>query len=130
MKSVFNIADDILVYGVGNTGEEANANHNRNLEAVLKRCHERNNVLNRDKLKLQWKVSFMAMGHVFTGNGVKMGPYRAKAVQEMAKPEYVEDIQRLNGFVSNIAKYATQVKKVSELRNCKKENPLHMPVEL
>lgn len=88
LNGVLNIADDILVYSVGNTIEEANANHIRNLEALLKRCRERNIALNREKLKLQRKeASFM--GHVLTSNGVKMDPDIAKAVQDMPRPEDV-----------------------------------------
>ena len=104
LNDVLNIADDILVYGVGNTIEKANADHNRNLEALLKRCCERNIALNRDKLKLQRKeVSFM--GHVLTGNGVKIDPDKARAVQDMSRPEDVEGVQRLNGFVNYLAKF-------------------------
>lgn len=84
LNDVLNIPDDILICGVSNTIEEANAIHNQNLEALLKRCHERNISLNRDKLKLQRKeVSFM--GHILTGNGVKMDPDKAKAVQDMSR---------------------------------------------
>ena len=36
------------------------------------------------------------MGHVLTSHGVKMDPEKAKAVQEMPKPEDVEGIQRIN----------------------------------
>ena len=55
MSGALDIADDILVYGVGNNEEEATADHNRNLEALLQRCSERNIALNRDKLKLKRK---------------------------------------------------------------------------
>ena len=95
LSGVLDIADDILVYGVGNNEQEATADHNRNLEALLRRCRERNIALNRDKLKLKRKeVPFM--GHVLTSHGVKMDPEKAKAVQEMPKPEDVKGIQRIN----------------------------------
>ena len=55
LSGALDIADDILVYGVGNNEEEATADHNRNLEALLQRCSERNIALNRDKLKLKRK---------------------------------------------------------------------------
>ena len=35
LSGVLDIADDILVYGVGNNEQEATADHNRNLEALL-----------------------------------------------------------------------------------------------
>lgn len=80
---------------MGNTIEETNADYLRNLEALLKRFRERNIGLNRDKLKLQRKeVSFM--GHVLTSDGVKMDPDKAKAVQDMPRPQDVEGVQRLN----------------------------------
>ena len=82
LNAVLDIADDILVYGVGNSEQEAIVDHNRNLEALLQRCHERNIALNKDKLRLKCgEVSFM--GHVLTSSGVKMDPEKAKAVQEM-----------------------------------------------
>ena len=42
-------ADDLLVIGAGNTHEEALADHDRNLIALLQRCRERNFKLNKDK---------------------------------------------------------------------------------
>ena len=57
LSGVFNIADDILVYGVGNNEEEATADRNRNLEVLLQRCCEHNIALNRDKLKVKRKLS-------------------------------------------------------------------------
>ena len=113
LNGVLNIPDDILVGGMGNTIEEANAVHNRNLEVLLTRCHERNITLNRDKLKLQRKeVSFM--GHILTGNGVKMDPDKAKAVQDMPRPEDIEGVQRLNGFVNYLAKFLPGLADVME----------------
>ena len=113
LSGVLNIADDILVYGVGNSEQEAVADHNRNLQTLLKRCRERNIALNRDKLKLKQKeVSFM--GHILTSHGVKMDPEKAKAIQEMPKPEDVEGIQRLNGFINYLAKFLPGLADVTE----------------
>ena len=110
---MLDIADDILVYGVGNNEHETTADHNRNLEALLQRCRERNIALNRDKLKLKRKeVPFM--GHVLTLHSVKMDPEKAKAVQEMPKPEDVEGIQRINGFVHYLAKFLPGLADVME----------------
>ena len=46
------IADDILVYGCGDTEEEYIKHHDANLKALLKRARETNLKLNRKKLKL------------------------------------------------------------------------------
>jgi len=113
LSGVLNIADDILVYGVGNSKQEAVADHNRNLQALLKRCRERNIALNRDKLKLRQKeVSFM--GHILTSHGVKMDPEKGKAIQEMPRPEDIEGIQRLNGFINYLAKFLPGLANVTE----------------
>ena len=54
------ITDDILVYGTGETNEEATANHDRSLQDLLQRCKECGIVLNPDKMKVRMsEVSFM-----------------------------------------------------------------------
>ena len=38
LEGILNITDDILIYGVGDNKEEARADHDRKLEALLQRC--------------------------------------------------------------------------------------------
>lgn len=78
---VLGITDDILVYGVGDTEDEANADHDRNLKALLERSCERGIVLNKDELTF--------MGHIFTSDGLKIDHDKIKAVVDMPKPEDV-----------------------------------------
>ena len=95
LEGILNIADDILVYGVGDTVEKAIADHNRKLEALLLRCRERGIALNKEKLKLRvQRVKFM--GHVLTDSGLEPDPDKIEAIREMPKPQNVEDAQRLN----------------------------------
>ena len=47
------VADDILVFGKGDTDEEANVDHDNNLEKLLIRCRERNLKLNKEKMVLR-----------------------------------------------------------------------------
>ena len=54
------------------------------------------------------------MGHVLTPHGVKIDPEKAKAVQVMPKPEYVEFIQRINGFVNYLEKFLLGLADVME----------------
>ena len=49
LEGITAIADDLLVTGAGNTHEEALADHDRNLIALLQRFSERNFKLNKDK---------------------------------------------------------------------------------
>lgn len=104
LEGVPNIADDILIYGVEDSAEQANADHDKKLEALLQRCRERGIALNRDKLKLRLKrVKFM--GHVLTDHGLEPDPEKIEAVIDMPTPQNVEDAQRLNGFVAYLSKF-------------------------
>ena len=104
LDGILNITDDVLVYGVGDTNDEALVDHDRKLEALLQRCKARGIALNKNKLKLCiTEVPFM--GHIFSKEGLKIDPDKVKAVLEMPCPEDVEGVQRLNGFVNYLAKF-------------------------
>ena len=67
LEGILNITDDILVYGVGDTEDEARRDHDSKLEALLLRCRERGIALNKNKLKLRiTEVPFM--GHLRVTN--------------------------------------------------------------
>lgn len=53
LPGVYSVVDDILIYAEGETEEEATADHDRNLHALMERCREHNCKLNPDKLKLK-----------------------------------------------------------------------------
>ena len=53
LKGVSVIADDILVYGCGDTDEDAMADHDKNVEALLQRAREVNLKLNKKEPKLK-----------------------------------------------------------------------------
>ena len=40
LEGIPKIADDILIYGVGDTGKQANADHDKKLQALLLTCRE------------------------------------------------------------------------------------------
>ena len=108
LDGILNITDDVLIYGVGDTEDEAIVDHDRKLEALLQRCKAHGIALNKDKLQLRiTEVPFM--GHVFSKEGLKIDPDKAKAVLEMPRPEDVEGVQRLNGFVNYFAKFLSRL---------------------
>ena len=47
------IADDILIYGIGDTLDEARQDHDKNLSLLLERCRQKSVKLNRDKVVLR-----------------------------------------------------------------------------
>ena len=95
------------VYSVGDTEDEAIVDHDRKLEALLQRCKAHGIALNKDKLQLRITEKPFT-GHVFSKEGLKIDPDKAKAVLEMPRPEDVEGVQRLNGFVKYLAKFPAQ----------------------
>lgn len=104
LDGILNITDEVLVYGVGDTDDEALVDHDQKLEALLQRCKARGIALNKNKLKLRiTEVPFM--GHIFSKESLKIDPDKAKAVLEMPCPQDVEGVQRLNGFVNYLAKF-------------------------
>ena len=71
LEGVTAIADDLLV--TGNTHEEALADHDRNLTALLQRCRERNLKLNKGKFVFkQQKLKYC--GHILTSEGILPDP--------------------------------------------------------
>ena len=69
-------ADDILIYGVGDTEEEAICDHDRKLTVFMERCREKNLKINRDKMKLR-ESSVLYLGHRITAEGVRVDEMRS-----------------------------------------------------
>ena len=104
VEGVLDITDDIVVYGVGKTEEEAGVDHDKKLLKLLERCRSHGVALNPEKLKLRRKrVTFM--GHELTNKGINMDPEKAKAILEMPRLTNVEEVQRLSGFVNYLSKF-------------------------
>ena len=55
LNGVQTIADDIIVFGVGDSKDEAMKDHDHSFKALLERCLARNIKLNEEKMK--FKVS-------------------------------------------------------------------------
>ncbi|CAB3260205.1 unnamed protein product [Arctia plantaginis] len=70
IEGVIAIADDIMVFGEGDTMEEALRDHDIKLEKVLQRAEQRNLKLNNKKCKIR-KTEIEYMGHLFTNKGIK-----------------------------------------------------------
>ena len=111
--SVACIADDILVYGVGDTLEEATLDHDQNFASLLERCHHKSIKLNKHKLALRvQEVDFM--GHLLTAQGLKPDPKKVEAILKLPTPKSKEDIERLNGTVNYLAKFLPRLSHVME----------------
>lgn len=74
IQGCLNISDDILVFA--KTQEE----HDRNLETVLQRAHEKNLRFNADKREFD-KRNLTFYGHVFSENGIAPCPRKIEAIK-------------------------------------------------
>lgn len=113
LKNVRSVADDILVFGEGDSIEEATQNHDRALHSLMQRCREKNLKLNLAKLKLRLnEVPFI--GHLVTDSGLKPDPEKVRAVLEMPNPSDVAGVLRFVGFTNYLSKFIPNLSEVCE----------------
>ena len=111
LPGVLCIADDIVIYGTGEIDEQVIANHDKSPQDLLQRCKDHGIVLNPDKMKLRMsEVNFME--HLLTNKGLKPDPTKVEAITKMPKPQDVEGVQRLNGFVNYLAGFLPELSEV------------------
>ena len=107
------IADDFLVCGYGPTMGEALRDHDANLLKLLDKARQQNLKLNPEKMKLRMtEVSFI--GHVLTGDGLKMDPKKIEAINKMPSPTCAKDLLRILGMVQYLAKFLPRLSDLTE----------------
>lgn len=98
------IADDILVFGKGDTIEEATVDHNTNLKNLLSRLRKHNVKLNPDKTKLFVKqVPFY--GHMLTNKGLKIDNSKVEAILNMPLPRNKAETQTFIGLCTYLSRF-------------------------
>ena len=96
------VADDFVVVGFGRTVAEAVIDHDKNLDAFLKRGTARGIKLNAEKVSLRMReVPFI--GHVATGRVFCVDPSKVQAIRKMPPPTDIAGRQRLLGMISTLA---------------------------
>lgn len=95
-------ADDTLVYGKGDTMEEAQEDHDKNPRKVLERVRENKMKLNRSKAKIGLE-NVTYYGHILSSEGLKADPAKVKAVLDMPVPKNVKDLQCMIGMATYLA---------------------------
>ena len=107
LEGIACIADDILVYGCGDTTDLAQKDHDDKLVKLLDRCRQQGIRLNREKFKLNRPtVSFM--GHVLTPSGLQVDPAKVEAIRSMPPPTDKKGVQRLLGMITYLAKFVPE----------------------
>ena len=117
LPGLLDVHDVTDIYGVGNTDEQADVDHDRNLERFLQRCRQKGIKLNKLKLKLKC-TEFPYLRHLVTKEGLKPDPDKIKLVQEMPQPDNIKAVRRFCGFVNYSAKFMPKLSEVMEpIRN-------------
>ena len=113
LKGVEVVADDNVVVGFGDSQEEATLDHDTNLDAILKRCMERNLKLNDRKVRLRLtEVPFI--GHRLTPEGLCVDPSKVRAIQDMPPPHDVAAVQRLLGLAQYLSKFLPHLSDITK----------------
>lgn len=122
LDGVIGVSDDIIVYGSGDSEEEAAVDHDNNLSRLLERCRSVGMKLNKEKAEIR-KTEITFLGHRVTNEGLKIDPNKVTAVLEMKKPENVEDVRRFCGFVQYLSKFLPKLSETLEpIRQLTREN--------
>ena len=126
LRGVINIADDICVFGCGDTKEEADIDHDRNLTNLLEKCSKYDLRLSAKKLQFK-SPSVTFMGHKLTDNGVEPDPAKVAATTEMPKPTDKAGVQRFLGMCQYLNKFWHNLSEtVLPLRDLTKEDSIFM----
>ncbi|UYV74330.1 K02A2.6-like [Cordylochernes scorpioides] len=111
LEGVEVIADDILVFGKGNTTEDAIRDHNIKLEQLLMRAREINLKFNKDKIRLcSNHVNYM--GHILSDEGLRPDPGKVEAIKAMYRPQNVREIQQYLGCINYLTKFLPRLSEV------------------
>ena len=82
LEGVAVVADDTLVFGVGETEAMARRDHDQKLFKLLQRAREVNLKFNKDKMRLH-QTELLYIGHQISAEGVKPDVAKVKAVKGM-----------------------------------------------
>ena len=105
LPGIINIADDICIFGCGDTIEDANVDHDRNLVRLLDKCSDYDLLLSAKKLQFK-ATSVTFMGHRLTDKGLEPDPAKISAITEMPRPEDKAGVQRFLGMCQYLSKFS------------------------
>jgi hypothetical protein len=122
LKGVINIADDICIFGCGNTKEEADQDHDKNLIALLDKCSKLGLRLSLKKIQFKSK-SVTFMGHKLTDKGIAPNPLKVTAMKEMPRPTDKAGVQQFLGMCQYLSKFVPNLSEtVLPLRELTKQD--------
>jgi hypothetical protein len=113
LRNVVPLADDFLIYGVGDTMDEATKDHDKCFEAFLQMCASKNLKLNKDKVQFH-KLEVKFFGHILTSQGVQADGSKIRAIVAMPAPTDCKAVTRFLGMVTFLGRYVKDLSMTSE----------------
>ena len=124
LEGVFSVVDDIVVAGCGQTMEEAQIDNQQKLNKTLKKCAEKQIVLNKDKQQTGLtEITFH--GHIITKDGVKADEAKVQAIRDMPAPTHAAGVKRPCGTVQDMSRFLPDLAETIEpIRALTRKNTL------
>ena len=113
MRNVKNIADNIIVWGVGDTIEKARRDHFECLKAVFELFKRKGLTLNRKKCNFGVD-SMKFFGYIFSADGISPDPEKVRALQEASPPANKDDVRSFLGFTGFNQQFIPEYATISE----------------
>ena len=110
LEGVICSMDDVLVYGT------KEANHDERLRKVMERIRQSGLKLNKAKCSFR-KDEVTFLGHVITGQGIRISPAKVEAVQKLAAPTDVTELWKVLGMITYLTKFMPNAQDVLQPLN-------------
>ena len=104
-----------LVYRCGNTYKLAEAEHDRNLIALMERAQIKDIRFNLSKLRFRRK-EMKVVGHILTQNSIKADPEKTSAILSMPAPHDRQSLLRFIAMIKYLSSYCQNLSTVIETR--------------
>jgi len=116
LPGCLNISDDILIYG------KTQAEHDKNLQAVIQRLLECNLTLAKEKCVFS-QPTIEYYGHTFSAEGVSVQQKHVKALVEMSAPKNPAEVRSFLSMANYSSRFIKNLATISApLRNLTKRN--------
>lgn len=104
LTNIICVADDILVYGIGDCDSEARKSHDDALRCLLARCQKLGIRLNGQKTALREK-EVLFLGHKIGRDGLCADPSKVESIVRMKSPENRQEVMQVAGMVNYLSKF-------------------------
>ena len=107
LDGVRNISDDIIVYA------ETHAQHEKRLDAVLKRLQEKGLTLNKNKCEFN-KRKLEFFGYIFGEDGLSADPKKCDVINNAPPPKNVSEIRSFLAMTNYVSRFIPNYSTITE----------------